>query len=81
MTEFHFISHLQGHLSEVRSLCWDTTGLAIASVSEDCARVWSIAVCGYCIHELKSNGKKFQSIIFHPRYHNVLVIGAFQVNS
>lgn len=34
---------------------------------------------GQYLHEYKANGKRFQSIIFHPRYPNVLVIGAFQV--
>lgn len=60
-------------------MCWDAKGQKIASVTEDCARVWSIAVCGQCLHEYQSNGKRFQSIIFHPRYPNALVIGGFQV--
>ncbi|CAI8618232.1 unnamed protein product [Vicia faba] len=71
-------NRFQGHSKEIRSICWDTQGQRIASVTEDCARVWSIAVRGQCLHEYKSNGKRFQSILFHPRYPNVLVIGAFQ---
>lgn len=69
----------KGHSKEIRSMCWDPQGQRIASVTEDCARVWSIAVRGQYLHEYKANGKRFQSIIFHPRYPNVLVIGAFQV--
>ncbi|XP_058733868.1 transcriptional corepressor LEUNIG-like [Vicia villosa] len=68
----------KGHSKEIRSICWDTQGQRIASVTEDCARVWSIAGRGQYLHEYKANGKRFQSIIFHPRYPNVLVIGAFQ---
>ncbi|KEH31037.1 transcriptional corepressor leunig protein [Medicago truncatula] len=71
-------NRFQGHNKEIFSMCWDAKGQKIASVTEDCARVWSIAVCGQCLHEYQSNGKRFQSIIFHPRYPNALVIGGFQ---
>ncbi|CAK8577658.1 unnamed protein product [Lathyrus sativus] len=71
-------NRFQGHSKEIRSICWDAQGQRIASVTEDCARIWSIAVRGQYLHEYKANGKRFQSIIFHPRYPNVLVIGVFQ---
>lgn len=51
----------------------------MASVSEGSARVWSIVYGGRCVQELKSNGNKFESCIFHPGYSNVLVIGSNQV--
>jgi hypothetical protein len=51
----------------------------IASTSEDDIRVWSVFDGGQCIHEYPSDGKRFQSVIFHPRYHSVLVIGGYQV--
>jgi len=50
----------------------------IASISEDDVRVWSD---GQCIFEYQSDGKRFQSIIFHPRYPDVLVVAGYQVNS
>ncbi|XP_024636470.2 transcriptional corepressor LEUNIG [Medicago truncatula] len=49
----------------------------IASVSEDDVRVLSVFM-KESIYEYPSNGKRFQSVIFHPRYPNVLVIGCFQ---
>jgi len=52
----------------------------IASVSEDDVYVWSVFM-KESIYEYPSNGKRFQSVIFHPRYPNVLVIGGFQVNT
>nr|ABD32372.2 Lissencephaly type-1-like homology motif; WD40-like [Medicago truncatula] len=69
------VYNLKGHDKDVLSICWDRTGKYIASVSEDCARVWSN---GECIGELHSNGNKFQSCIFHPGYCNLLVIGGYQ---
>jgi hypothetical protein len=51
----------------------------IASVTEDCARVWSLALPGQYLYEYQSNGKRFRSIIFHPRYRNVLLIGGYEV--
>lgn len=60
-------------------MCWDVTGQMIASVSEDEARVWS-ASYGQCIGSYPSKERKFQSVIFHPRYHKALVIGGHKVN-
>ncbi|KAJ4954306.1 hypothetical protein NE237_011089 [Protea cynaroides] len=68
---------LQGHSKEVNSICWDTNGDYLASVSQDCVRVWSIS-SGECIHELSSNGNKFHSCVFHPSYSTLLVIGGYQ---
>ncbi|XP_043705212.1 transcriptional corepressor LEUNIG_HOMOLOG-like isoform X4 [Telopea speciosissima] len=68
---------LQGHSKEVNSICWDTNGDYLASVSQDCVRVWSMP-SGECIHELSSNGNKFHSCVFHPSYLTLLVIGGYQ---
>ncbi|CAJ1961706.1 unnamed protein product [Sphenostylis stenocarpa] len=67
---------LEGHTKDVISICWNKNGNYIASVSEDCARVWSLD--GKCISELHSDGNKFQSCIFHPAYSNLLIIGGYQ---
>ncbi|KAL6197174.1 hypothetical protein ACLB2K_032786 [Fragaria x ananassa] len=66
-----------GHVEDVLSICWDTSGKYLASVSEDSARIWS-ASSGKCIHELHSNGNKFQSCTFHPGYSLLLIIGCNQ---
>ncbi|XP_058768838.1 transcriptional corepressor LEUNIG_HOMOLOG-like [Vicia villosa] len=65
---------LQGHVKAINSMCWDVTGEMIASVSEDEVRVWSVSE-GRCIHSCPAKGRKFQTVIFHPRYHMSLVIG------
>ncbi|CAK7350569.1 unnamed protein product [Dovyalis caffra] len=70
--------NLKGHAKEVLSICWDTSGKYIASVSEDSARVWSL-VGGNCLGKLHSNGNKFQSCAFHPGYSLLLIIGGYQV--
>ncbi|XP_024028884.1 transcriptional corepressor LEUNIG_HOMOLOG [Morus notabilis] len=67
----------QGHSTEVHSLCWDTNGDLLASVSQDAVRVWSLS-SGECIHELSSSGNMFQSCVFHPSYSTLLVIGGYQ---
>ncbi|KAK4354035.1 hypothetical protein RND71_026229 [Anisodus tanguticus] len=66
---------LQGHVKDVRSICWETSGNLLASVSEDSARIWSVSE-GKCIHELCSGGNKFQSCTFHSGYAQMLVIGS-----
>lgn len=68
----------QGHSSDVHSVCWDTNGDYLASVSRESVKVWSIA-SGECIHELNSNGNMFHSCVFHPSYSSLLVIGGYQV--
>lgn len=67
----------QGHPSDVHSLCWDTNGDLLASVSQDAVRVWSLS-SGECIHELNSSVNMFQSCVFHPSYSSLLVIGGYQ---
>ncbi|KAH7838084.1 hypothetical protein Vadar_021837 [Vaccinium darrowii] len=69
---------LEGHVNEVKSICWDTSGKYMASVSEESARLWSIGYGGKCVHELQSNDNKFESCTFHPGYSNVLIIGSDQ---
>ncbi|KAK6797488.1 hypothetical protein RDI58_005190 [Solanum bulbocastanum] len=69
---------LQGHVKDVRSICWHMSGKYLASVSEDSARIWSVSD-GKCLYELCSGGNKFQSCTFHPGYVQVLVIGSFEV--
>ncbi|XP_060192874.1 transcriptional corepressor LEUNIG_HOMOLOG-like [Lycium barbarum] len=66
---------LQGHIKDVRSICWDFSGNCLASVSEDSARIWYVSE-GSCLFELYSHGKNFQSCIFHPGHGQVLVIGS-----
>ncbi|KDP39380.1 hypothetical protein JCGZ_01137 [Jatropha curcas] len=68
---------LQGHPTEVHSVCWDVNGDYLASVSQESVRVWSLA-SGECIHELSSSGNKFHSCVFHPSYSTLLVIGGYQ---
>ncbi|KAJ4975836.1 hypothetical protein NE237_000942 [Protea cynaroides] len=70
--------NLEGHVKRVQSICWDTTGKYIASVSEDCVRVWSALSGGECVHKLCSNDKKFQSCTFHSRGSLLLVIGGYK---
>ncbi|WJX46075.1 hypothetical protein P8452_32909 [Trifolium repens] len=75
---WHVQNRFQGHNKEICSICWDAQGQMIASVTEDCARVWSLALPGQYLYEYQSNGKRFRSIIFHPRYRNVLLIGGYE---
>ncbi|KAF3441959.1 hypothetical protein FNV43_RR15875 [Rhamnella rubrinervis] len=71
---------LQGHKNVVHSVCWDSSGEYLASVSDDLVRVWSIGShCkGECIHELSCAGNKFQTCVFHPTYPSLLVIGCYE---
>ncbi|KAL0897142.1 hypothetical protein Bca101_081103 [Brassica carinata] len=68
---------LKGHSSDVNSVCWNTSGELLASVSENSVKLWSPS-SGDCIHELSSSGNKFHSCVFHPSYPNLLVIGGYQ---
>ncbi|XP_022924685.1 transcriptional corepressor LEUNIG_HOMOLOG-like isoform X1 [Cucurbita moschata] len=68
---------LKGHSSDVHSICWDTNGDYLASVSRESVKVWSVA-SGECIHELSSSGNMFHSCVFHPSYSSLLVIGGYQ---
>ncbi|KAL1217005.1 Transcriptional corepressor [Cardamine amara subsp. amara] len=71
------VNVLKGHSSNVHSVCWSPSGELVASVSEDCVKLWSLT-SGDCIHELGSSGNKFHSCVFHPSYPNLLVIGGYQ---
>ncbi|XP_054805840.1 transcriptional corepressor LEUNIG_HOMOLOG isoform X2 [Prosopis cineraria] len=68
---------LQGHTADVHSVCWDTNGDYLASVSQESVRVWSLA-SGDCLHELNSRGHMSHSCVFHPSYSTLLVIGGYQ---
>ncbi|GAB4832926.1 hypothetical protein Ancab_006946 [Ancistrocladus abbreviatus] len=76
------IQTLQGHSQKVISVCWDPSGEFLASVSEDLVRVWAVGSGTgskwQCIHELNSNGNKFNACVFHPVYSPLLIIGCYQ---
>ncbi|CAI0407506.1 unnamed protein product, partial [Linum tenue] len=69
---------LKDHVNDVRSICWDSTGEHIASVSEESARVWSLAGGGKCMHKLMSHGSNFHSCSFHPRVSQALLVGGYK---
>ncbi|XP_070051648.1 transcriptional corepressor LEUNIG_HOMOLOG isoform X2 [Nicotiana tabacum] len=69
---------LQGHVGDVRSICWDMSGNFLASVSEDSARIWCVSGRKY-LHELRSSGNKFQSCTFHPDRAQILAIGSHEL--
>ncbi|KAK9726529.1 hypothetical protein RND81_05G221600 [Saponaria officinalis] len=64
----------QAHNDVVNYICWDSSGELLASVSQDCVKVWSMS-SGDCVHELSSNGNQFHSCVFHPGYPALLVVG------
>jgi WD40 repeat protein len=72
---------LQGHNKIIQSLCWDSAGDYLASVSEDSVRIWSFTSGhdGEFVHELNCSGNKFHSCVFHPTYPSLLVIGCYEV--
>ncbi|XP_052203279.1 transcriptional corepressor LEUNIG_HOMOLOG-like [Diospyros lotus] len=72
------IFSFEGHVNEVHSICWDKSGAYVASVSEDSARIWSLASNGKCIHVLNSQGNRFGTGIFHPDHPLLLVVGSYQ---
>ncbi|KAL6842814.1 hypothetical protein ACP4OV_027658 [Aristida adscensionis] len=71
---------LQGHTQIIQSVCWDTSGNYLASLSEDSVRVWSFTSGNdaECIHELNCSGNKFHSCVFHPSHPSLLVIGCYE---
>ncbi|KAI3714747.1 hypothetical protein L6452_21706 [Arctium lappa] len=71
---------LKGHASNVQSICWDSSGERLISVSEDSVKVWRVDSVGKanCIHELSVTGKRFRCGIFHPCYPSLLIIGCYQ---
>ncbi|XVE84765.1 hypothetical protein DITRI_Ditri17bG0039000 [Diplodiscus trichospermus] len=68
---------LQGHNTEVHTVCWDANGEFLASVSQESVKVWSLT-SGECIHELNASGNKFHSCVFHPGFPALLVVGGYQ---
>ncbi|XP_020232514.1 transcriptional corepressor LEUNIG_HOMOLOG [Cajanus cajan] len=68
------IYSLQGHPEPVSYICWDATGDALASVSPNLVKVWSLT-SGECFQEFNSTGNQFHSCVFHPSYSTLLVIG------
>lgn len=71
---------LQGHKSQVHSVCWDPHGDYLASVSDDSVRVWTVGPGnkGECIHKLSSTSNQFRTCVFHPSYPSLLVIGCYE---
>ncbi|KAG2544180.1 hypothetical protein PVAP13_9NG791966 [Panicum virgatum] len=70
---------LQGNRDNkpLNSICWNERVNCLASVSDNCAKVWSTD--GQPVRELDRNGC-FRSRSFHPRYPNTLVIGRYEVS-
>ncbi|KAH9622603.1 hypothetical protein KSS87_021570 [Heliosperma pusillum] len=66
------VHSFQAHTDVVNYLCWDASGELLASVSQDCVKVWSLT-SGECVHEL--SGNQFNSCVFHPSYSTLLVVG------
>lgn len=73
-------SPLQGHSKDIQSLCWDSPGDYLASVSEDSVRIWSFTSGhdGEFVHELNCSGNRFHSCVFHPACPSLLVIGCYK---
>ncbi|KAM5547802.1 transcriptional corepressor LEUNIG-like [Rosa sericea] len=71
---------LQGHKNLVNSVCWDSSGEYLASVSDDSVRVWTVGSGskGECLYELSCSGNKFRTCVFHPTYPSLLVIGCYE---
>lgn len=68
---------MKGHATNVISVCWNSSGEYMASLSEDLIRVWKISSgeMQQCVHELSVNTKKFQCCLFHPSCPLSLIIG------
>ncbi|KVH93843.1 WD40 repeat-containing protein [Cynara cardunculus var. scolymus] len=78
-----FQSGVAKHIAVVvgkTSICWDSSGERLISVSEDLVKVWRVDSMGKanCVHELSVTGKRFRCGIFHPCYPSLLVIGCYQ---
>uniref|UniRef100_A0A0A9EB78 Uncharacterized protein n=1 Tax=Arundo donax TaxID=35708 RepID=A0A0A9EB78_ARUDO len=74
------IRRFEGHTKNVDSLCWDSSGEYVVSVSEDTVKVWSLKAGNEerCVHELSCRGSQFSSCAFHPTYPSSLIIGCYQ---
>ncbi|XP_074281011.1 transcriptional corepressor LEUNIG-like isoform X3 [Silene latifolia] len=78
---FRCIEQLQGHAKKLHSICWHPSGERLACLSEDMVRVWRVGSSGskwQCLHELNSNGNKFNTCVFHPVFPSLLIIGCYQ---
>ncbi|GJN09354.1 hypothetical protein PR202_ga27355 [Eleusine coracana subsp. coracana] len=67
-----------GDNKTVHSICWSEHFWCLASVSDDCVRIWPSQGVG---HARELSGTKlsyFRSCSFHPKYPNTLVIGGYQ---
>ncbi|KAL9273633.1 Transcriptional corepressor LEUNIG-like protein [Drosera capensis] len=72
-------STLVAHRDDVRSICWDTSGKYIATVSEDCVIVWLSSSADKYLHKLQYKGAtEFQSCVFIPGHEMRLVIGGYK---
>jgi WD40 repeat protein len=73
----HYLS-----INSVQSVCWDSSGDNLASVSEDSVRIWSFTSGhdGEFVHQLNSGGKIFHSCVFHPTCPSLLVIGCYKAS-
>ncbi|KAM3349857.1 hypothetical protein ACQJBY_022617 [Aegilops geniculata] len=71
---------MQGHAKDIQSVCWDSAGDYLASVSEDAVRIWSFTSGqdGEFVNELNCSGNKFQTCVFHPAHPSLLVIGCYE---
>jgi WD40 repeat protein len=69
-------------MKNIQSVCWDSAGDYLASVSEDAVRIWSFTSGhdGEFMHELNCSGNKFQTCVFHPTYPSLLVIGCYEAS-
>ncbi|KAK9706091.1 hypothetical protein RND81_07G103600 [Saponaria officinalis] len=78
---FRCVEQLQAHAHKFHSICWHQSGDLLACLSEDLVRVWRVGPSGskwQLLHELNSNGNKFNTCVFHPAYPFVLIIGCYQ---
>lgn len=68
---------LQGHEGTVNTICWDSAGEHLASVSDDLVKVWKIGSSGNaeCVNELISAGNKSHACVFHPFHPSAAIIG------
>ncbi|CAI9100253.1 OLC1v1037212C2 [Oldenlandia corymbosa var. corymbosa] len=69
---------LEGHATDVFSVCWNSSGDYIACISEDSIKVWKVGSWGLesCIRELSIRYKRFHCCIFHPCRSSLLVLGS-----
>uniref|UniRef100_A0A0A9GJ00 Uncharacterized protein n=1 Tax=Arundo donax TaxID=35708 RepID=A0A0A9GJ00_ARUDO len=72
-------SPLQGHTKNIQTVCWDSKGDYLASVSENSVRVWSFTSGhdGELVNELNCSGRLLCSCVFHPTFPSLLVIGGY----